>query len=67
MTKLSNLEKIIYYVEEASNNLNEAEQTWEENVFSEELEVKILEIREEFDEILASLKDRIEELEKLED
>lgn len=67
MTKLTNLDKIIYYVEEAYNNLNYVEQILEEGTLSVKLEERILETREELDEILGHLNDRIEELEKLED
>jgi len=63
MNKLDNLEKIIEYVEKAYDELKEAEESWEENVLSEEIEDRILEMKEELEEILYSLKRRMEKLE----
>ena len=63
MDKLANIEEIISYVEKAYDGLKEAEESWYEDVLSEELEYKIIEIKEELEEILCSLKDRERELE----
>jgi hypothetical protein len=63
MNKLDNLEKIIEYVEKAYYELKEAEESWEENVLSEEIEDKIVEMKEELEEILYSLRRRMEKLE----
>lgn len=62
--KLDNLETIIGYVEEAQYGLKAAEEELEENVLSEEIEERIVEMKEELDELLYSLNRRMKKLEQ---
>jgi len=67
MNKLDNLEKIIEYVEKAYDELKEAEESWEENVLSEEIEDRISEMVIELEEISGDLNSLKRRMEKLED
>jgi len=58
MDKLYNLEKMIEYVEKAYDNLEEAEDSWDENVLEEEIQCKIVEMKEELGKIFDSLRER---------
>ena len=47
MDKLYNLEKMVEYIEKAYDGLKEAEESCEENVFEEEIECRIVRMKEE--------------------
>ena len=63
MNKIDNLEKIIDYVKQAYQSLEDAEYNLEEGVISEELESNLLEVQEEVDNLLDSLERRMKKLE----